>query len=287
MSTINKSAGIDLPICNIQSLRLVLAILESDYQISLPETDKQVLNYLDKFFSFEYRIGIENQPILKNIAIDHKTPLCKINSIQKPLIFPISIINRCESKWRKYRENDYFLSGLLTKKREITILNWIINQSEPSIHKNFYKIQQIRLINRFIGFYSRLTHNGCSITLNMKMNKDNSFVIIPSTIGRYFPKKAWDDQYYDQMANSKFVLCPNGDFVWTYRFFEAILCGAIPIIEGEAEIYNGFHYFKLSDSLNNMEYNEEIARMNFEHARNFLTIDKGKLDHEIDLMLKN
>ena len=38
-------------------------------------------------------------------------------------------------------------------------------------------------------------------------------------------------QYWDMMQRAKYVLCPDGDFVWTYRFFEAVACGAIPIIE--------------------------------------------------------
>lgn len=37
-----------------------------------------------------------------------------------------------------------------------------------------------------------------------------------------FQKKSWDTEYYDILSQSKFVICPSGDFIWSYRFFEAI-----------------------------------------------------------------
>jgi hypothetical protein len=49
------------------------------------------------------------------------------------------------------------------------------------------------------------------------------------------------------MARSKFTLCPNGDFTWTYRFFEAIIFKSIPIIEDYTYHYNGYHYYTKDD----------------------------------------
>jgi hypothetical protein len=40
----------------------------------------------------------------------------------------------------------------------------------------------------------------------------------------------WD--YYDNLRNSQFALAPDGEFyVWTYRFMEALMCGAIPVLD--------------------------------------------------------
>jgi hypothetical protein len=63
--------------------------------------------------------------------------------------------------------------------------------------------------------------------------------------GRKIAKDHFDNQYYQEMANSRFTLCPQGDFKWTYRFFEAILCRSIPIIEpgSDHEQCHGFIYF--------------------------------------------
>lgn len=42
--------------------------------------------------------------------------------------------------------------------------------------------------------------------------------------GRIIPKNYFDGEYYGVLCNSKFTLCPRGDFNWTYRFLEAIMC---------------------------------------------------------------
>ena len=62
------------------------------------------------------------------------------------------------------------------------------------------------------------------------------------------------------MAKSKFVLCPNGDFIWTYRFFEAIACGAIPIIEDDLPLYDGFQYYKMDQPF--CEYIYDLDKVN-------------------------
>lgn len=45
----------------------------------------------------------------------------------------------------------------------------------------------------------------------------------------------YDYGYYDKMMSSRFALAPDGDFPWTYRFLEGIMCGAIPIVSRRAE----------------------------------------------------
>ncbi len=39
-----------------------------------------------------------------------------------------------------------------------------------------------------------------------------------------------DTAYYDIMCKSRFVLCPGGDAPWSMRFYEALVCRAIPIV---------------------------------------------------------
>jgi len=52
--------------------------------------------------------------------------------------------------------------------------------------------------------------------------------------------------YYAKLRSSEFALCPDGDFTWTYRFLEAIMCGAIPILERKTSPIDvqeeGYHY---------------------------------------------
>ena len=84
-------------------------------------------------------------------------------------------------------------------------------------------------------------------------------VILNSDNGRKQETKEKDLSYFRMLARSRFVICPNGDFVWTYRFFEAILCRCIPIIEEECELYNGYHYYKVGDKY---EYREDWIKEN-------------------------
>jgi hypothetical protein len=71
--------------------------------------------------------------------------------------------------------------------------------------------------------------------------------IINSNRGRNIKTKIKDEKYFKLMSKAKFTLCPNGDFIWTYRFFEAIIFKSIPIIEEECEIYKGYKFYKKED----------------------------------------
>ena len=64
--------------------------------------------------------------------------------------------------------------------------------------------------------------------------------IIYTNRGRNDDLKGYDDLYYDTMARAFRVVCPDGDFVWTYRFFEAVACGCIPVVEHMHPLYEGF-----------------------------------------------
>lgn len=88
--------------------------------------------------------------------------------------------------------------------------------------------------------------------------------IVDSNNGRKPEAKVMDLEYFKTMARSRFVLCPNGDFTWTYRFFEAILCRCIPIVEQKCELYNGYHFYELGD---NYEYRGDWVKKNLSKIR--------------------
>jgi len=43
--------------------------------------------------------------------------------------------------------------------------------------------------------------------------------------------------YFESMCKSEFVLCPAGDSPWSFRWYEAIMCGAIPLLEDAKHSY--------------------------------------------------
>ena len=66
-----------------------------------------------------------------------------------------------------------------------------------------------------------------------------------------------DYDYYQSLSRSKFALAPVGECPWSYRFFEAIMCGAIPILgNDDIDIFaNEYKYYRHGDKkLYNLDY---------------------------------
>ena len=43
--------------------------------------------------------------------------------------------------------------------------------------------------------------------------------------------------YFETMRQSKYVLCPAGDALWSFRFYEVLMCGSLPIVESWHHTY--------------------------------------------------
>ncbi len=283
--TYTRSFGINLPWNYIQTIRLTCALLEADFDVYFPADAKQILEYWGKYFNVEYQIGLQGVPLLKDISISHEKPFCKIGTLEKTLIFPNQMVTRCRSKWEKNRSIQFLFCGLITEQRKKSLEKWIrssfgkedfsvsVTKSSPNRLKRlyYYLEQKINFVNRF---KSELVF------------KDIGLHIFSSNKGRYFPVKVWDEEYYDFLSNSHFVLCPDGDFTWTYRFFESILCGAIPIVENTCDLYNGFEYFSMNDPVEHFIYSQEVAERNFYRAQHLLTVTRESLNKHILGMLE-
>lgn len=123
----------------------------------------------------------------------------------------------------------------------------------------------------FIGKYTNKRSNAISnSSLHIKPLYTNN--------GRDLSIKAWDEEYYNLLLTSKFTIVLDGDFVWTYRFWEACLCGSIPIIDNYCEHYNGYIYYTLNDDIKNIIYSEDIAIHNYNLAVSQLTLN----DYDIE-----
>lgn len=97
-------------------------------------------------------------------------------------------------------------------------------------------------------------------------NKEGT-VIQNSLRGRDEKIKQWDETYFKMMSRAKFVLCPDGDFTWTYRFFEAIIFGAIPIVKNISPLYEGYHFLRHDSSVfhyNVKETEENLSKIKSE-----------------------
>lgn len=92
-------------------------------------------------------------------------------------------------------------------------------------------------------------------------------IIEKSKRGRTKDKYSIDKNYYKTMSRSCFTLCPtewgDRDKSWTYRFFEAIMCLSIPILENNSnDIYKN-DYFYYSDEDEHI-YNKDKVIENYQ-----------------------
>jgi hypothetical protein len=73
---------------------------------------------------------------------------------------------------------------------------------------------------------------------------DNSFVKLSTNNWNYNTQHMKPADLFDIYSNSKFVLCGRGNYTLdSFRIYEAIVSGAIPIVVGdESEYVNTFHY---------------------------------------------
>ena len=76
-------------------------------------------------------------------------------------------------------------------------------------------------------------------------------------------KFQFDEDYWSQLVSAEFALAPSGDCPWSYRFFEAIIAGAIPVLHDEdPDVYApSFHVIRFPSQP--IEYSEKLASENF------------------------
>jgi hypothetical protein len=260
----------------LQQVRLIHALTESSFEIVLPSGEIEKYLPLKKFFGMKFVEGKSGDFDLTDcLTIDHATPITAIGYLKRPVIFPHSIQNYCHSLWREKRDYRFSFAGLITDKRKVLLETWIQKnigqQSYPiSEQQNQTKktaIEKLMGIFRFSNYPKRI--------------KIGDLSLWSSTRGRTFPVKSWDDDYFKVLSKSKFILCPSGDYVWSYRFFETILCGAIPIIEKNCPAYAGFRFYTLNDNVKELEWRPEDVEYNFRHCSERITVPKDSLNNEL------
>lgn len=245
----------------IQEVRLVHALCESDFNIIIDKSQEEKLIHLKKF-NISYKINNNHKGINFNdlVKINHSVPETNIGNIKKPIIFPKAITTHLKENWIDNKTIDYSFTGLLTLKRKNVLEEWIRKNQNLNYSIDTDKEYSINIGNLYLS---------------------------SSKNGRSFPKKSWDTEYYDILLKSKFVICPSGDFIWSYRFFEAILCGAIPIIEENCEAYNGFKFYYMDDTIKDLNYSKDIIKHNYQLCIDRITINKNILNGELQKLHNN
>lgn len=276
----NQALAVNLPLQYLQAIRLTHALMESDYIVHISEEHQDKFSRLKDIFNLEYKLGVEEVPILNTVKFNHTNPSSQIGSLERTLIFPKAGFDYCRNLWSDKRNIKICFAGLVTEKRKNTLEKWFKNNFQNSLFKLPMKERLIiRLGNKLLR---QLNLPVLPSTYKIELN---GVVFWSSNRGRVFPLKAWDEEYFRLLADSQFVLCPSGNYVWTYRFFESIMCGAIPIIEKHCPAYKGFRYFTMGDSISSLNWSEEDVIYNFQLCFERLTVSLEELNWEIEKIL--
>ena len=96
----------------IQGIRLVHALMESSYRVHVPSEHADKFSRLREVFGLDFAIGIDAIPALPSVALSHREPLTSIGSLQRPLIFPRAIPERCRELWSDNRSMRFSFARL-------------------------------------------------------------------------------------------------------------------------------------------------------------------------------
>ncbi len=280
----------------IQSIRLLHALLEGEGDVRVHPWDRTKLTKLEDVFGLSVSGDIENVPVLPGLDIDHERPETRIGQITRPLIFAHGFADQCRSFWSTDRAVRACFVGRLHQERRYVLRQWLSRQFSD-VEKTFPNQEAVDRrvwIRDRVKTYARRVLRGplrpllkyVKVPPTERRMTHRNIVFATSDRGWCHPTKAWDASYFRLLADSKYVLCPDGKFVWTYRFFEAMLCGAIPIIQNRCPLYDGFFYYTMDDPLEKLEWRRNEALRNFERCRERLTVPRDRLNAEITRLLQ-
>jgi hypothetical protein len=284
---------LDLTFDLIQSIRLVHALLESSYDVRIPKRHLSKTRNLERVFGIDVKGGGDAIPALPGLEIQHEgLPLVRVGSIERPLIFARGMVDHCRSLWDEERPTRACFAGRLHEDRRRVLRQWMQEQFPENgaveMPDQAVVDRRVRLRKRVKGYAKRILRGPLRplrgyvrVPTVERRTRENGVVFMVSDRGWCHPTKTWDPSYFRLLASSKFVLCPDGRYVWTYRFFEAVMCGAIPIVQNECPLYDGYRYYTMDDALEEMEWTASDARHNQNLCRERMTIPPDQLDAEI------
>jgi hypothetical protein len=156
------------------------------------------------------------------ININHKNPSTNIQGkFKAPLIYP-KYIQKKYFKSDEDKLDQLYFRGLLTKDRLWDCLRcFVVLNDFKAVLKLIISVlkRKREFIVQTSKVYFCFTARG--------RNKDFKFI---------------DNEYFEEMRRFRLIYCPKGVYVWTYRFFEAIQLGSIPVVKDSCDLYSSFNY---------------------------------------------
>lgn len=258
----SDAVAIGFPLKLLQALRLAHAICETDLRVHVPSDEAAKFEHLATTFDIGFEVGTDGVSSIETIDIDHQRPSTGLGGVARPLILPRGMIERCSALWTDPRPINVSFCGLITPVRREMLERWT-GATLENVHESGPDDGRMRLAFRMMK--------------RRRLRSSTEVEVWSSRRGRSYPGKAWDDDYFALLGRSRFVLCPPGDFVWTYRFFEAVLCGAVPVVEESCDAYEGFTYHEMSQDPSSLNYDPDVVAANHRLAVERLTVASDEL----------
>jgi hypothetical protein len=262
-----------MPLELIQTVRVAHALMETDFLVQIDPADKVKFTALQKRFDLRFTVDRCRPVHFLCPCISHSKPAVAIGGIERPLLFPQSIFDFCRKRWPEQRENYYSFAGLVTENRIAVLTGWLTRH---------FAAQSLRL--KGDSSLANLPSLDRKISLE---SGGRNIEFRSSTRGRNFPIKSWDEEYYLFLLNSNFVLCPDGDYTWTYRFFESVMCGAIPIVQTKCASYKGYQFHSMTDDISWLKYSRTAAIANFELCKKQMSVSPDELNAELEAICRD
>jgi hypothetical protein len=263
---------VDFTFALIQQIRLVHALAESAFDVTVPAGE------LDKFSVLRDRFGLrlaaagaDDAPLAPHLAIDHAAPSTAVGGLVRPLSFPRAIVEHCRTLWPAVRPYRYSFAGLITDARRALLERFIDDRMPGAASSLAGRTRLGDFLRRQL-----IRWRGAD-----RPRRIGDVTVWSSERGRRFPTKAWDEDYFRMLAGSQLVLCPSGDYHWSYRFFEACLCGALPIVEQVSPLYEGLRYRLLADGRDHRPWAQEDADHNFRLCAERIVLPEAELNREL------
>lgn len=251
----------------IQQWRMLQALAESDFSFSVPWQQKENVEFLQQFFDVPLSFADDIDVAGHLLQLDTFKPWCAIAGLRRTLIYPHQILRHCRGLWPTSRRVRFGFAGFAHRSRHQILDEWHVRWFGRPLVPNLLKQSD-------------------ELSKHLRNELFASVAVVYSKAGRRFPGKVWDDAYYEFLVNSTMTLCPDGEEIWTYRFFEAMLCGSVPIVQSDCLVYKGFRYGFLTDDPSTIDCSPEVVAHNFRLCRERLTIPLPDLNEALAYVLR-
>ena len=227
----------------VQEIRLFAALIEAGWNLEVNKDQLSGLSYIKKIKTGD----ISNKNEIKvEINVDHSKPITSIDEISSELIFP-----------------EWFFKDFKGDKKDLIIFEGLVTEQRI---KYLVKLLGYGLIREKLSlFIYKISKSYGRFFISKLLSKDNVKIQF-SYNGRKKHFKLYDSGYFLNLSKSKYVICPPGDFVWTYRLFETVMSKSIPVINHKDEHVE--KYGLITKTINEIKYlsddeYKEIVNKNF------------------------